>query len=464
MNKRYFAGNRVNVHGPFDDVIWHDMDYDAICVVKNNLKGCVFSDGSSISCSYDDIGPCHDGSLFVNLKGEWLLIDKSETVIQRFGKIKAYPLLSLLVVCENDKWGAINKSGEYVIPVEYISILQSLRAGRIGKLFPILVLEDSERRIILADSYGKILTSRKYGREIGTSSVTTDTFHNECLNGLINLLDEDNREDIVMFNCYSQRELNEYVPGQKVSDLDEVLRLGGHAFLLHYDGKKQLMDSNGKVIVPFDRGYQDFGKVWRMKGEYLFPALKDGKWGYLNEFGKEKIKCQYDIANPFYHGLAIVGYIDKSTCKHLLGIIDRHDNIKIPFAYSEIKEFGYKGDRLFIRAKKSNSDTFKVYGYDGCEYETPGSYTFKLDDTVYTFCCGRVVTVDERDNELYNNCYDDTWTIKSINGKYGICDEANHYVVNPIFDCIVERNGIYCGDLGDMKYTITKKYGTRRIK
>lgn len=461
MKKRHSAGNKVKIQGPFDDIIWDNKDHNAVCVIKNNLKGCVFSDGTIISCVYDDVGPCYDGSLFVNLKGEWLLIDKSENVIQNFGKMEATPLLSLLVVYEDGKCGAINKSGEYIIPVKYQYISTPLRGTR--TTFPIFKLTDFDGQITLADSYGKTLTSRKYGGQVGTVSVMNDTFSNECLNGLIDLRDKETLHSIVMFDCHSQKELNEYVPGQEVSDLDEVLRLGGKVFLLHYDGKKQLMDRSGKIIVPFESDYQDFGEVLLGNYEYLFPAKKNGKWGYLNEFGKEKIKCKYDIANSFVRGLAIVGYIDRKTAEHQLGIIDHHDKIIMPFAYTEIKDYGYKGNLFFIKAQKNGSDSFRVYSSDGSEYELDCD-TFILDNRICTFWSGKIMTVEEKEKDLYNFWKGDYWTIKQVNDKYGICDETDHYVVNPIFDYIVEHGDIYCVWLDDMKYTITKTNGKSYIK
>ena len=64
MKKRHIAGNKVKIQGPFDDIIWDfddiiwdNKDHNAVCVIKNNLKGCVFSDGTIISCLYDDVGP-----------------------------------------------------------------------------------------------------------------------------------------------------------------------------------------------------------------------------------------------------------------------------------------------------------------------------------------------------------------------------------------------------------------------
>ena len=183
----------------------------------------------------------------------------------------------------------------------------------------------------------------------------------------------------------------------------------------------------------------------------------------MNEFGKEKIKCKYDIANSFVRGFAIVGYIDRNTAEHQLGIIDHHDKIIMPFAYTEIKDYGDKGNMFFIKAKKNGSDSFRVYSSDGSEYELDCD-TFILDNRICTFWGREIMTVEEKENDLYNFWKRDDWTIKQVNDKYGICDETDQYVVDPIFDYIVEHGDIYCVWLDDMKYTITKTNGTRKIK
>jgi hypothetical protein len=44
----------------------------------------------------------------------------------------------------------------------------------------------------------------------------------------------------------------------------------------------------------------------------LFPVVKDGKWGYMNNQGKIVIEPQFDAARDFHDGLALVSKFDKS--------------------------------------------------------------------------------------------------------------------------------------------------------
>ena len=57
---------------------------------------------------------------------------------------------------------------------------------------------------------------------------------------------------------------------------------------------------------------------------------KKGKVGFTSQEGVEIIKCQYESAQPFKDGVAIVSKSGK------LGIIDTQGNVLLPLKYSEI--------------------------------------------------------------------------------------------------------------------------------
>lgn len=45
-----------------------------------------------------------------------------------------------------------------------------------------------------------------------------------------------------------------------------------------------------------------------------------GKWGYIDKTGKLSIKPQFDTANSYHNGLALVGIGDKSSYIDLYNI------------------------------------------------------------------------------------------------------------------------------------------------
>jgi hypothetical protein len=107
----------------------------------------------------------------------------------------------------------------------------------------------------------------------------------------------------------------------------------------------------------------------------LFPIVKDGKWGYMDETGKVKIEPKYDLAFDFYEGLACVavgplrGYIDKTGAEVIKPQFGWCGRFREGYTYACIKPkiFGsnmvdfYKGslswgmiDRTGKRAKAFN--------------------------------------------------------------------------------------------------------------
>ena len=65
----------------------------------------------------------------------------------------------------------------------------------------------------------------------------------------------------------------------------------------------------------------------------LFPVVKDGKWGYIDNVGKMVISARYDLAGDFSEGLAAV------RSGHKWGYIDKTGQLVIPFEYFNATRF-----------------------------------------------------------------------------------------------------------------------------
>jgi len=65
----------------------------------------------------------------------------------------------------------------------------------------------------------------------------------------------------------------------------------------------------------------------------LFPIVKDGKWGYMDETGKVAIEPQYQLAWDFSEGMGTV------ASNALRGFVDRTGNLVIPFQYGWAGKF-----------------------------------------------------------------------------------------------------------------------------
>jgi hypothetical protein len=60
----------------------------------------------------------------------------------------------------------------------------------------------------------------------------------------------------------------------------------------------------------------------------LKQVEKNGKWGYIDDLGKEVIPCVYDDSKPFKNGLAAV-YIGGTWSDYIFP--DKHPNVKMGY-------------------------------------------------------------------------------------------------------------------------------------
>lgn len=94
-----------------------------------------------------------------------------------------------------------------------------------------------------------------------------------------------------------------------------------------------------KNITRFLKDYPDYPFINELMDDYkaasmpLFPFRQAGKWGYINEHGVERIKAEYDYAEPFVHSQAQVGRNDLS------GTINKLGKAVIPIEYGDVYDF-----------------------------------------------------------------------------------------------------------------------------
>ncbi|MDR0348233.1 MAG: WG repeat-containing protein [Tannerella sp.] len=84
-------------------------------------------------------------------------------------------------------------------------------------------------------------------------------------------------------------------------------------------------------LIFFACGHEYQGKLSPKQDE------RTGKWGYADTLGKIVISPKWDMAGPFFEGLAVVGQNDK------YGFIDPKGVEVIPFKYDRIGNFSEDG-------------------------------------------------------------------------------------------------------------------------
>lgn len=140
-----------------------------------------------------------------------------------------------------------------------------------------------------------------------------------------------------------------------------------------------------------------------------------GKVGFVDASGNEVINCQYESAQPFVDGLAIVTKSKKS------GLIDETGNVVVPLKYTQISKWG---NNLFLL------NTGKKVGladHNGTMLlEAKYSQISKLN------CYGKaLLTLGGKATKADKKTY-------MLNAKYGIIDANGKILVQPIYKGLYE--------------------------
>src|SRR5690606_33808241 len=89
-------------------------------------------------------------------------------------------------------------------------------------------------------------------------------------------------------------------------------------------------------ITRFLKDFPDYPFInelmndYKVAGMVLFPFRQQGQWGYIDDTGVERIKAEFDYAEPFNKGLAEVGKGGMS------GVINKLGNPVVPLQYDDV--------------------------------------------------------------------------------------------------------------------------------
>ena len=92
-------------------------------------------------------------------------------------------------------------------------------------------------------------------------------------------------------------------------------------------------------ITRFLKDYPDYPFINELMNDYkvaslvLYPFRQGGKWGFIDNTGVERIKADYDFAEPFIQGLAQVG-LDKH-----IGTINKLGKPVVPIIYDDVMDY-----------------------------------------------------------------------------------------------------------------------------
>ncbi len=277
-------------------------------VMKNGKYGVVRNTGKQIlACEYDEVA-FEDAVKLIAVKkdGKYGLVDEggTERTPRHFDKLGFFAF-GLASAEQGGKWGFIDATGKWVIPVQFEGAMgfssngfAEVRKGgkkgvidRNGKLIVPCIYSEigplHDGLMMVADSlhYGFIDTAGKIRIEVDMDhSSVLDLASGFCnglarayKNGKMGLIDLQGK--YVVTRDYQRIDLD-----QNEQDL----------FIVKKGGKYGVIDRKGKTIIPFQ--YEQFGKFFH--GKAIAARSEEGEWGVIGKNRKTIIAFEYDEISP----------------------------------------------------------------------------------------------------------------------------------------------------------------------
>ncbi|MGZ5189645.1 MAG: WG repeat-containing protein [Flavisolibacter sp.] len=287
-----------------------------------------------------------DGLVGAKLNGKWGFIDRNGNAVIPFIYSECkYFAKGLAPVSVNGIWGFVNTTGKLIVPAIY-SDAKSFTGELSG-------IQTNKNKWAVINTEGKVLTGFKYD-DVHQNFNTKETnlavvsYYDEKLYkhyyGVV-----DNRGKEILPVKYANATIfsNDLI---RIKDFNERVGLTDgkgktilpvvykEVYILENDGRlgflydekenKKLFLANGDKIEILK--YQDFAG----KNYGRTPVKFNGKWGYIDESGKEVIPTRYDTVDAFYKNNALVVINNK------IGIIDRDGKEKVAIKYDAIDNAG----------------------------------------------------------------------------------------------------------------------------
>lgn len=313
----------------------------------------------------------------------------------------------IAVVMNNNKFGAIDKTGELIVPYEF-DFIWDFQQGRAR----VIKYSDGETRKLNVNTHGSDTTNTH------SFYVSYDPDANGCTYGFI-----DKKGNIVTPIIYDY-----------ATDYYDYS-------IVHHNGKSGLIDTLGNIVIPiiYDRlfdacltteennnliggvldkktGFIDITSgevkipfeydemIYATFSEGLTAIKKDGKYIYIDATGRERLANEWDFADNFHQGTAIA---DKDNSSY---IIDNKGTVK--------NNIG-----KVIYYSTNHNDGIKVVSYgkeNWAIYEGFDLISSKLDYNYVSQCSNNVFLVSKA---KYNG--------KRI--RYGCIDKRNNIIMPIMF-------------------------------
>ena len=243
-------------------------------------------------------------------------------------------------------------------------------------------------------------------------------------------------------------DFNEGIAGFKKGDTLGFVNLNGNSILLpDYDTRMSLSGKKGGLVAPI------------LFCEGMALVRKNGKYGFVDDKGKEIIPCIYDDANSFSEGYATVVKDEKT------GVVDKNGKLVVPYKYDYIGDFS-NGIACVKNNNKCGYINYKGEEVIPLKYEDCSDFSDGLAVVVVNGDeSSKYGYINKTGKEIIKPIYDmadlfyDERAVVMKDNKYGCIDPKGKVVIPLIYDGLKRfTNGITVVEC-DGKYQVVDKYG-----
>jgi hypothetical protein len=294
---------------------------------KDEKYGYIDKNGNwAVQPVYDECEPFHDGVAIVRANKKSLVIDRTGVVISDdFDEINDFNE-GLAVVKKNGTYGAVNRLGNTIIPIEceklgdfkegHAWFQKDGKYGILDKQNFVSINNDYE----WVDDYADFIRAKKNGAygvitRLGDLVIPFEYERIENYKDIIFIVVKQGKYGFAdKTGCLYTKLEFDFDPKLKAADLVYVANKNSvwMDFKLIKDGSQALMNQNGKLLADFD----EYEEVYLPSSD-LVRVMNNDKYNFLDMKMHPAFKGNFDEAEDFINGFCIVIKKEKYT------IIDR---------------------------------------------------------------------------------------------------------------------------------------------
>lgn len=284
----------VIVPAEYSNVIAISNDYKKGYVVKSQdgKFGVIKSDGQmALECKYDDIENIVDGNKYiVKENGTWKVVTEDGTSFLE-GKVENAVDMNNgdVIVNNNGKYGVINIETDMKIPSEYESLAYMFEDKYIAKKDGKFGIINSNNETLVEFKYMNISYNKTTDYIKAQTDETSYEYMTRDLTVKLSATDETILNGYIAISINGNIKYYNYKLEEKSNrDVYPTNTL----FIKVENGLFGFVDKDGKTVV--EAKYEDA----REQNDYGYVAVKkDGKWGALDQYGKEVVAPTYVLQN-----------------------------------------------------------------------------------------------------------------------------------------------------------------------